>query len=153
MKSDKKRAIRYLRIAAEDGLADAMYQLGWHYYSGTFIRKNIAKSIGDAHGKNFSILYRGGTPRLTPVYDSLCTTVYPSIAKKMAMKFQTDANTYCFKPAMVNLTLSGCMSATWMANGCFTMSITKCGRGDMADDWISPTGRFASFAGKSHFGL
>lgn len=45
VKSDKKRAIRYLRIAAEDGLADAMYQLGWHYYSGTFIRKNIAKSI------------------------------------------------------------------------------------------------------------
>lgn len=45
VKADKKRAIRYLRIAAEDGLADAMYQLGWHYYSGTFIRKNIAKSI------------------------------------------------------------------------------------------------------------
>ena len=45
MKSDKKRAIGYLRIAAEDGLADAMYQLGWHYYSGTFIRKNIVKSI------------------------------------------------------------------------------------------------------------
>ena len=45
VKSDKKRAIGYLRIAAEDGLADAMYQLGWHYYSGTFIRKNIVKSI------------------------------------------------------------------------------------------------------------
>ena len=48
---------------------------------------NFIVGNGDAHGKNFSILYRGGTPRLAPVYDSLCTTVYPSIAKKMAMKF------------------------------------------------------------------
>lgn len=48
---------------------------------------NFIVGNGDAHGKNFSILYRGGTPRLAPVYDLLCTTVYPSIAKKMAMKF------------------------------------------------------------------
>ena len=48
---------------------------------------NFIVGNGDAHGKNFSILYRGGAPRLAPVYDSLCTTVYPSIAKKMAMKF------------------------------------------------------------------
>lgn len=48
---------------------------------------NFIIGNGDAHGKNFSVLYHGNVPRLAPVYDALCTTVYPSIAKKMAMKF------------------------------------------------------------------
>lgn len=48
---------------------------------------NFLVGNGDAHGKNFSVLYRSGIPRLAPVYDVLCTTVYPPIAKKMAMKF------------------------------------------------------------------
>ena len=40
---------------------------------------NFIVGNGDAHGKNFSILYRNGTPRLAPVYDVICTTVegYP----------------------------------------------------------------------------
>ena len=41
---------------------------------------------GDAHGKNFSVLYHGNHPRLAPQYDLICTAVYPPIAKKMAMK-------------------------------------------------------------------
>jgi len=48
---------------------------------------NFLIGNGDAHGKNFSLLYRNGVPRLAPSYDLLCTTVYPPIAKKMAMKF------------------------------------------------------------------
>lgn len=48
---------------------------------------NFLIGNGDAHGKNFSVLYRNRRPRLAPVYDALCTTVYPAIAKKMAMKF------------------------------------------------------------------
>jgi len=48
---------------------------------------NFLVGNGDAHGKNFSVLYRNGAPRLAPAYDILCTAVYPSIAKKMAMKF------------------------------------------------------------------
>lgn len=47
---------------------------------------NFIVGNGDAHGKNFSVLYHGKIPRLAPVYDALCTTVYPAIAKKMAMK-------------------------------------------------------------------
>ena len=43
--ADKKLVMKYLRIAAENGLAEAMYQMGWHYGTGTFVRKNIAKSI------------------------------------------------------------------------------------------------------------
>lgn len=42
---------------------------------------------GDAHGKNFSLLYNGKTESLAPLYDLLCTLVYDNIHKaKMAMK-------------------------------------------------------------------
>jgi serine/threonine-protein kinase HipA len=40
----------------------------------------------DAHGKNFSLLYEEGKPRLAPAYDLLSTAVYPELATKMAMK-------------------------------------------------------------------
>lgn len=40
----------------------------------------------DAHGKNFSIHYIGGKPRLAPLYDVLCTAIYPKLTEKMAMK-------------------------------------------------------------------
>jgi serine/threonine-protein kinase HipA len=47
----------------------------------------------DAHGKNFSLLYRTqdksgsiGKIRLAPLYDLICTAVYSNLSKKMAMK-------------------------------------------------------------------
>lgn len=45
----------------------------------------------DAHGKNFSLLYRGEISsgpqtRLAPLYDLICTTYYPELSPKMAMK-------------------------------------------------------------------
>lgn len=40
----------------------------------------------DAHGKNFSLLYAGQGTRLAPLYDLLCTAVYPRLTEKMAMK-------------------------------------------------------------------
>jgi serine/threonine-protein kinase HipA len=40
----------------------------------------------DAHGKNFSFLYTSKDPILAPAYDLLCTTVYPQLSRKMAMK-------------------------------------------------------------------
>lgn len=40
----------------------------------------------DAHAKNFSILYRKQTATLAPLYDLLCTAVYPTLTGKMAMK-------------------------------------------------------------------
>ena len=48
---------------------------------------NFLIGNGDAHGKNFSVVYRNGMPRISPQYDLICTTVYPQIGKKMAMKF------------------------------------------------------------------
>jgi serine/threonine-protein kinase HipA len=52
---------------------------------------NYLVGNNDAHGKNFSLLYRGlGTDRpnvgLAPLYDILSTVYYPEISRKMAMK-------------------------------------------------------------------
>lgn len=40
----------------------------------------------DAHGKNFSLLYTSKGTQLAPLYDLLCTAVYPRLTEKMAMK-------------------------------------------------------------------
>ncbi|MFY9260693.1 MAG: type II toxin-antitoxin system HipA family toxin [Gallionella sp.] len=40
----------------------------------------------DAHAKNFSLLYQGKTASLAPLYDTLCTAIYPDLSPKMAMK-------------------------------------------------------------------
>ena len=41
----------------------------------------------DAHGKNFSILhYDNGEIVFAPAYDILCTSIYPELSSKMAMK-------------------------------------------------------------------
>ncbi len=40
----------------------------------------------DAHAKNFSLLYSDKAPVLAPFYDTLSTSVYPTLTSKMAMK-------------------------------------------------------------------
>ena len=40
----------------------------------------------DAHGKNFSFLYKRNIPDLSPAYDMLCTAIYPDLSQKMAMR-------------------------------------------------------------------
>ena len=54
-----------------------------------FIRRvvfNFLIGNGDAHAKNFSVLYRYGKPELAPAYDLLSTLVYPDLSGKLAMK-------------------------------------------------------------------
>jgi serine/threonine-protein kinase HipA len=41
---------------------------------------------GDAHGKNFSLLYSKAGTRLAPFYDLLCTHAYPELDRCFAMK-------------------------------------------------------------------
>ncbi len=45
---------------------------------------------GDAHAKNFSVLYVNGKPQLAPAYDLLSTTVYPRLVPKLAMKIDGE---------------------------------------------------------------
>ena len=53
-----------------------------------FLRRvifNVLIGNGDAHAKNFSLLYRGKNIQLAPVYDLLCTEIYDSLAHETAM--------------------------------------------------------------------
>lgn len=47
---------------------------------------NMILGNHDAHGKNFSLLYRPDDARLAPLYDLVSTLVYPGLSRKMAMK-------------------------------------------------------------------
>ena len=55
---------------------------------------NFFVGNGDAHGKNFSVLYRNGVVRLAPMYDVMSTTVYPEVGKRMTMKIDGE---YAFR--------------------------------------------------------
>lgn len=50
-----------------------------------FVVFNVLIGNHDAHGKNFSLLYTPAGVLLTPLYDALCTAVYPQLTEKMAM--------------------------------------------------------------------
>jgi len=47
---------------------------------------NALVGNNDAHGKNYSLLYSAEGARLAPIYDVLCTAIYPDLAPRMAMK-------------------------------------------------------------------
>lgn len=51
-----------------------------------FVVFNALIGNHDAHGKNFSLLYTDKGAVLAPLYDALCTAVYPALTDKMAMK-------------------------------------------------------------------
>jgi serine/threonine-protein kinase HipA len=57
----------------------------------------------DAHGKNFSLLYQvttnGVNVRLAPLYDLLCTMVYPDLSKNMAMSIGGKYKSESITPA------------------------------------------------------
>lgn len=47
---------------------------------------NVAVGNADAHGKNYSLLYRPDGIGFAPLYDLLCTAAYPQVHAKLAMK-------------------------------------------------------------------
>ena len=48
---------------------------------------NLLIGNNDAHGKNFSLIYRADGPtRLAPLYDLVSTAAYPELSARMAMK-------------------------------------------------------------------
>ncbi|AGW15031.1 type II toxin-antitoxin system HipA family toxin [Megalodesulfovibrio gigas] len=51
----------------------------------------------DAHAKNFSLLYAAQGAVLAPLYDVLCTAVYPELTDRMAMKI---GGRYVFEDVM-----------------------------------------------------
>jgi len=62
-----------------------------------FLRRIIFTFLlgnGDAHGKNYSVLYHGLKVSLSPMYDVMSTTIYPEVSKRMAMKIDGE---YAFR--------------------------------------------------------
>lgn len=70
---------------------------------------NFLVGNGDAHGKNFSVLYKDGVASLAPMYDVMCTTIYPEVGSRMAMKIDDE---YAFK---------------WITSGKFARMAAKIG--------------------------
>ena len=58
---------------------------------------NLIIGNADAHGKNFSLLHRRTGIEFAPLYDLLCTVVYPQISPKMAMKMAKRASLEAIK--------------------------------------------------------
>lgn len=58
---------------------------------------NLIIGNADAHGKNFSLLHRRTGIEFAPLYDLLCTVVYPEISPKMAMKMAKRASLEAIK--------------------------------------------------------
>ena len=59
---------------------------------------NVAIGNADAHGKNYSLLYRPEGIAIAPLYDLLCTVAYPEIHAKLAMKVGKRATLEEFTP-------------------------------------------------------
>jgi len=54
---------------------------------------NLLIGNNDAHAKNYALLYApGGTCRLAPLYDVVCTVYYPEIDNTLAMKIGGQGN-------------------------------------------------------------
>ena len=47
---------------------------------------NFLIGNADAHAKNYAILYRGASAEVAPLYDAMCTAVYPGVPTALAMK-------------------------------------------------------------------
>jgi serine/threonine-protein kinase HipA len=59
---------------------------------------NVAIGNADAHGKNYSLLYRPDGIGFAPLYDLLCTAAYPQVHAKLAMKVGKRATLGEFTP-------------------------------------------------------
>jgi serine/threonine-protein kinase HipA len=71
---------RLLRSHSSAPAVDGRQLLRW-------IAFNFLIGNADAHGKNLALLYNEtGSVRLAPFYDLLCTTVYPELDQRMAMR-------------------------------------------------------------------
>jgi serine/threonine-protein kinase HipA len=71
---------RLLRRHSSAPAVDGRQLLRW-------IAFNFLIGNADAHGKNLALLYgEDGSVRLAPFYDLLCTTVYPELDQRMAMR-------------------------------------------------------------------
>jgi len=60
---------------------------------------NLLIGNADAHGKNVSMIYAGGTRHLAPLYDLVSTIAWPELSTRLAMKIGHGKNINDINPA------------------------------------------------------
>ena len=60
---------------------------------------NMLIGNADAHGKNYSMLYAGGTRRLAPLYDLVSTIAWPELSVRLAMNIGNGKSVNDLNPA------------------------------------------------------
>lgn len=60
---------------------------------------NVLIGNGDAHGKNYALLYRQGERRIAPFYDLVCTLAWPELSTTPAMKIGKGESIATVTPA------------------------------------------------------
>ena len=70
--------IAMVRRTSSVPAADALVLLRWNI-------GNLLLGNSDGHAKNLSILYTEGGPKLAPLYDIVCTRIYPGISRNIAI--------------------------------------------------------------------
>jgi serine/threonine-protein kinase HipA len=60
---------------------------------------NMLIGNADAHGKNYSMIYRPGERRLAPFYDLVATIVWPELSARLAMNIGNGKNVNDVNPA------------------------------------------------------
>ncbi len=60
---------------------------------------NMLIGNADAHGKNYSMLYRAGERRLAPFYDLVATIAWPELSTRLAMSIGNGKNVNDINPA------------------------------------------------------
>lgn len=60
---------------------------------------NLLIGNADAHGKNFSMIYAGGTRRLAPLYDLVSTIAWPELSTHIAMNIGHSQRVNDLNPA------------------------------------------------------
>lgn len=53
---------------------------------------NFMIGNADSHAKNYSVVYHGQRVEMAPIYDSVCTMVYPRLSKVAAMRIGDDSS-------------------------------------------------------------
>lgn len=53
---------------------------------------NFLTGNADCHAKNYSVIYHGRKAIIAPLYDAVCTLVYPRLSKETAMRIGGDAD-------------------------------------------------------------
>ncbi len=53
---------------------------------------NLIIGNHDAHGKNFALLRERGQVRFAPLYDLVCTAMFPNLSTRMAMRIGRETN-------------------------------------------------------------